>query len=153
MLFAVLAACTPVANTGASFRDVSAPITSIALFKAADFAGHWDVIAGFGDGLCAYDVVASNGAQMNLAEQKCLGGAVHSVAQITGPGRYTPSGGVEHWVLWVDQTYRTAVIGAVSGEFGMILNRGRDIPADRLAAAREILQWNGYDLTRLQMRP
>lgn len=80
VLFAVLAACTPDVKAGVSFRNVSAPITSIALFKAADFAGHWDVVAGFGDGLCAYDVVASNGAQMNLAEQKCLGGAVHSVA-------------------------------------------------------------------------
>lgn len=152
-LLAVLAACTSDVKTDVSFRDVSAPITSIALFKAADFAGHWDVIAGFGADICAYDVVLSNAAQMSLAERKCSGGAVHSVAPITGPGRYTPNGGVEHWVLWVDQTYRTAVIGAVSGEFGMILNRGRDIPADRLTAAREILQWNGYDLTRLQMRP
>ena len=45
---------------------------------------------------------------------------------------------------------RTLVIGTPSGEMGFILNRDGRLPADRLAAAREILEWNGYDLERLQ---
>jgi apolipoprotein D and lipocalin family protein len=51
-------------------------------------------------------------------------------------------------VLWADADYRTLVIGTPDGSFGFILNRG-GFPADRLKAAREILAWNGYDLTQL----
>ena len=40
-----------------------------------------------------------------------------------------------YWVLWVDEGYRTAVVGAPNGRVGWILNRDPDIPADRLAAA------------------
>lgn len=154
---AVLAGCTVDDKTEGFFRDSAAPITSIALFDQAKFAGHWDMIASYSPEICALDLVVVNAAQVNLAEQSCLGSTRHSAAQITGPGRFTPkdgpSKGVEHWILWVDHAYRTAVIGTVTGEFGMILNRGQDIPADRLAAARDILDWNGYDLARLQMRP
>ena len=151
----LVAACsTPIAP---SYRNATAPITSVALFDPARFAGHWEMIAMTGPTACAFDVVAATPTMFDLSEHDCTGGVTHSVAQVTGPGRFTPSGGpnkgVEHWVMWVDQTYRTAVIGTVSGEFGMILNRDRNIPADRLKAAREILAWNGYDLTRLQMRP
>jgi apolipoprotein D and lipocalin family protein len=32
----------------------------------------------------------------------------------------------------------------------MILNRSGDLPADRLKAAREVLEWNGYDLGRMR---
>jgi len=40
-----------------------------------------------------------------------------------------------------------------SGRAGWILNRDPQIPSDRLAAAREILDFNGYDLSRLLMVP
>ncbi len=151
--FTMLVACSPVIEEGRSFRDTSVPITSVALFDPAQFAGHWDVIASYQGGVCGLDVVVATAGVLDLAERGCSGDAIHSAAQVSGPGRYTPKGGgnkgVEHWVMWVDQTYRTAVIGTVGGEFGMVLNRGRDIPADRMAAAREILDWNGYDLSKL----
>lgn len=155
-LCAVLAGCSPTGGPLVSFRDTAMPITSIALFDAAQFAGHWQLVAAFGADICAYDVAAAGGGAFDLAQHSCSGTIRHSAAQITGPGRFTPQNGprkgIEHWILWVDQTYRTAVIGTVGGEFGMILNRGRDIPADRLRAAREILEWNGYDLSRLVPR-
>ncbi|MCF6316555.1 MAG: lipocalin family protein [Marinosulfonomonas sp.] len=154
---AMLAACTPVVETRATYRDGSVPITSVALFDPAQFAGHWDVIATYGGGACGLDVGVVTAGVLDLASRGCSGDISQSVAQVSGPGRYTPKDGVskdvEHWVMWVDQTYRTAVIGTVGGEFGMILNRGRDIPADRMAVAREILDWNGYDPVRLKMRP
>ena len=150
-----VAACTP--PMPAAFRNTSVPITSVALFDPARFAGHWEMVASVGAKTCALDVVVATAGLLDLAQRSCLGPVTHNVAQITGPGRFTPKGGankgVEHWVMWVDQTYRTAVIGTVAGEFGMILNRDRAIPADRMQAAREILDWNGYDLTRLEMRP
>ncbi len=146
--------CTPLVETRPSYRDAAVPITSVALFDPAQFAGHWEVIASYQGGPCGLDVVAAKAGVLDLAQRGCSGDVSHSTAQVSGPGRYTPKSGlgkgVEHWVMWVDQTYRTAVIGTVGGEFGMILNRGQDIPADRLTAAREILDWNGYDLSQLK---
>ncbi len=153
VVLGMLAACTPLDTVKVSYRDMETPITSVALFDPAQFAGHWDVIASYQGGVCGLDVVVAKAGVIDLAQRGCSGDVSHSAAQVSGPGRYTPKGGVnkgvEHWVMWVDQTYRTAVIGTVGGEFGMILNRGRDIPADRMAAAREILDWNGYDLSKL----
>ena len=154
--FIMLVGCTPALETRPSFRDLSVPITSVALFDPAQFAGHWDVIASYQGSVCGLDVVVAKAGVLALAQRGCSGDVSQSVAQVSGPGRYTPESGanadMEHWVMWVDQTYRTAVIGTVGGEFGMILNRGRGIPADRMAAAREILDWNGYDLARLVKR-
>ncbi|WP_296432028.1 lipocalin family protein, partial [Yoonia sp.] len=48
------------------------------------------------------------------------------------------------------EDYRTAVVGAPNGRSGWILNRTPDIRADRLDAARDILEFNGYDLSRLE---
>ena len=54
-------------------------------------------------------------------------------------------------MLWVDEGYRTAVVGSPSGGSGFILNREPDIPADRLTAARQVLAFNGYELDDLKM--
>lgn len=86
----------------------------------------------------------------------CLSGQMvkgaGAIAQ-TGPGRFAISGrggtAQDWWVLWVDEGYRTLAIGTPSGEFGFILNRGNTLPSDRLAAAREVLDFNGYDVGRL----
>ncbi len=78
---------------------------------------------------------------------------------MVGPGRLevrlgsVPFIAADYWVLWVDESYRTAVVGTPNGRAGWILNRDPEIPADRLAAAREILDFNGYDLSRLEMVP
>jgi apolipoprotein D and lipocalin family protein len=53
----------------------------------------------------------------------------------------------------VDEGYRTAVVGAPNGKSGWILNRDPQIPVDRLNAAREVLDFNGYDLDRLMEVP
>ena len=66
---------------------------------------------------------------------------------VTGPGRMEIAGR-ELWVLWVDDGFRTAAIGHPSGGYGWIMERGAHA-ADRRKAAREILAWAGYDLTRL----
>ncbi len=157
LVFAVLVGCAAVPSPEASFRDLTAPITSVALFDPAQFSGHWETIAAFDADSCGIGVVVASTGAINLSERRCSGDVIYSVAQITGPGRFTPDRGAnkarEYWVMWVDQTYRTAVIGTVNGEFGMILNRTRDIPSDRMQAARKILDWNGYDLSRLIVRP
>jgi len=47
----------------------------------------------------------------------------------------------------------TAVVGTPNGRAGWILNRTPEMRADRLEAARQVLAFNGYDLSRLQMVP
>ena len=69
--------------------------------------------------------------------------------QPVGPGRFqVPGQPAPWWVLWADVDYRTLVIGSPDGRVGFMINRG-GFPADRIIAAREILDFNGYDLKRL----
>ena len=151
-VFLFLLACTPV--TAPSYRNLAAPITSIALFAPEKFAGHWGVVASFDGQACGFDAEMQTAEGFGWRETACSGAVSQTTAKTTGPGRFTPDGGArkgqQHWVMWVDQTYRTAVIGTPDGSFGMILNRGGNIPADRKQAAREILDWNGYDLSKLK---
>jgi apolipoprotein D and lipocalin family protein len=79
-------------------------------------------------------------------------------ARITGPGRLEISpgsgpAGATHWVLWVDEGYRSAVVGQPDGQGGAIWDRAAAMPRDRLAAAREVLDFNGYDLAGLRLWP
>lgn len=51
----------------------------------------------------------------------------------------------ELWVKWMDFDDRTASIGSPSGEFGSIIDKSATGGADRIIAARDIMQWFGYD--------
>ncbi len=73
-------------------------------------------------------------------------------ARPVGPGRITREmrdGTEEIWVLWVDADYRIAALGTPSGGFGRILVRPGQARADLIIAAREIMDFNGYDVSRL----
>ncbi len=137
------------ASTG-GFRNAAAPIWSAAAFDPSLITGEWHQVAGFADhdGGCHGGSVRLEpaGAGLRVAGSLCLNGTVEKQrgrAEVTGPGRLT-IGGEEWWVLWVDSGYRTMAIGTPSGRFGMILDRGV-IPQDRLDAAREIFDFNGYN--------
>ena len=157
----LLSACAVVAP---SYRDTSVPITSIAALDAARYAGRWYEVArypvpfqsGCGAATADYTLLTDgslgvvNACPTAEGERRIEGRAVPS-----GPGRFEVSfKGLPfkgpYWVLWVGEGYRTAVGGGPSGRGGGVLNRDPQIPPDRLRAAREILDWNGYDLTRLQ---
>ena len=56
------------------------------------------------------------------------------------------------WVLWVDEGFRTAVIGNPEGTFAWIIDRSQKGGADRITAAREILDFNGYDVSQLKVK-
>lgn len=145
-----------------SYRDRTQPIASKALFDPAAFAGDWQVVARYPtpfEAGCAASTFRFEGARVGYACADAAGttirqaaGAVATVAparlEVTMPGAEFPA--PAFWVLWVDESYRTAVIGTPDGRAGWILNRGAQIPADRRTAAREILDFNGYDLTQLQ---
>lgn len=158
-LVPVLGACGP------GYRDRGVEMTSMALFEPAKYAGLWYEIA-------SYPTVFQAGCSHTRAEYAVTGEGTLSVkntcrkdgaqtviegrATVTGPGRLSVRlAGVPvaapYWVLWVDDGYRTAVVGVPSGRAGWILNRTPDIPPDRLAAARRVLEFNGYDLEALRM--
>jgi apolipoprotein D and lipocalin family protein len=165
-LLAVLAGCAGAPAPQAGYRAAGTPIYSNAVFQPERLAGRWAQVADFapaGAGACAAGglSVTPGGAAglLSVEADLCLGGETRryaGLAEVSGPGRIRlaaadPAGlGAEWWVLWVDTDYRTLVVGTPSGSFGMILNRTGDLPADRLKAAREVLEWNGYDLGRMR---
>jgi apolipoprotein D and lipocalin family protein len=173
---AFLAACaTPFAGEklggfGQVYRDLDVPIASKAVFDPARYLGTWYEVA-------RYPVVFERGcvgvtatygmrddgdiSVLNICRNSdgTVKSWIEGSAKIVGPGRLkvsfpaVPFGASDYWVLWVDEGYRTAVVGTPNGKSGWILNRAPDIPADRLNAAREVLDFNGYDLTQLMEVP
>ncbi|MBI1416262.1 MAG: lipocalin [Limimaricola sp.] len=167
LLFAlplVLAGCAIVAP---SYRDASVPIASRAVFDPSRYLGLWHEVA-------RYPVVFENGctdvtAEYTQRDDGLIG--VHNIcrkadgttrditgtAEVAGPGRLkvrfpsVPFVAADYWVLWVAEDYGTAVVGAPNGRSGWILNRTPTITPDRLAAAREVLDFNGYDLSKLEV--
>lgn len=156
LILLALAACSPrTPNEPASFRAAGTPIYSNAVFDASRLEGDWTQVAAFGGG-CRPGGASFAGAE--LRTRLCLSGREQSFAGAFShpvPGRLALTGadasgiGAPWWVIWVDTDYRTMAIGTPSGAFGFILNRGGPLPPDRLTAAREIFDWNGYDTSRL----
>lgn len=168
--FAPLALCLALLTAcagGGVYRDTSVPMTSIAAFDPARYAGLWYEIARFPAPFqegCAGTTADYRPAGPGLltVTNACLRNGGQSViggtARLSGPGRLSVRlDGVpvaaDYWVLWVDDGYRTAVVGVPSGRAGWILNRDPQIPPDRLKAARDVLRFNGYDPDLLVMTP
>ena len=157
-LLCLLAACVAPPQPVQSLRDREAMISSAVVFDPARFAGRWHVAASgvpgcagatqdwVFDGRGAY---ALSGIDCARARPAYLTGR----AVITGPGaRFMPDAGFGRapiWVLWVDQDYRIAVLGTPEGRFGMIVTRELPPRADLMAAAQEVLAFNGYDTRRI----
>lgn len=158
LLFLALAACAPLGR-GGGYRDSAAQISSRATIDWTRMAGNWTTVGSFGQ-----DGPWANGDQIDLAWQNPGSGRLTRSGPagrdarpiaVSGPGRFRASGIAADprpfWVLWVDESYRTAVVGTPDGSFGYVLNRDASPPADRLEAARRVLDFNGYDLARLQV--
>lgn len=156
----LLAACTPTTTRLDGFR-AKGPIYSNAVLDMTTITGRWTQVAAFSArrGTCRPGgaEIARGATGLTLAARLCLNGREVTASgplAITGPGRVTPAKAAqpldrEWWLLWADADLRTLVIGTPDGSFGFILNRGGPLPPDRLTAAREILDWNGYDTARL----
>lgn len=171
-----LTACVPGPDGGpavplfAVYRDTTVPIASKALFEPDRYLGLWYEVARYPNVFqrgCV-NVTAVYGLRDDglISVLNSCGSAdgepvrtIDGTAEIVGPGRLVvrfasvPFVAGDYWVLWVDEGYRTAVVGNPDGTSGWILNRDPVIPVDRLNAAREILDFNGYDLSQLEMVP
>ena len=139
------------------YRATATPIYSTATLPIARLVGQWRQVAGFGAAKpCAAQPAltitasATGAAQAQIdlcfAAQRVQGaGAVQSAG---AQGRYRLAEiAAPVWVLWIDEGNRSMALGTPDGSFGMIVSKDA-IPADRLRAAREVLAWNGYDLTQ-----
>jgi apolipoprotein D and lipocalin family protein len=152
----ILAACAANPPATGAFRAADASIWSAAAFRQVQIAGNWQQVAGFqaagpacADGEIEFQPVTGG---LQVTGTLCLNGAVERVsglATAVGPGRLRIRGQEDWWILWVDTGYRTLAVGTPSGRFGFILDRGA-IPGDRLGAAREIFDFNGYATERLR---
>jgi len=150
LLLAGCAAAPPVAG----LRDTGQPIRSAVLFDPARIAGDWHEVATLGTPGCAPGAVrvVPDGGALRLEGRLCGQGNLAARAVPAGPGRLALSGQADPWwVLWVDDGYRTIVVGTPSGAFAHVLDRGR-LPPDRLAAVRTVLEFNGYNPAALTLR-
>ncbi len=162
-VFAFLA-CLSLAACGSSYRDSEKPITSMAVFDPERYAGLWYEVASFptpfqsGCTNTQADYGIIDDSRLSVRNSCFRSGSLSVIggsAEVVGPGRLKVRlDGVpfaaDYWVLWVDEGYRTAVVGTPSGRAGWVLNRDPAIPADRLAAAEEVLRFNGYDVSQLR---
>lgn len=148
-LLVFLVACTAGRTPATGFRDPAAPIWSAAAFSPDLIAGDWQQVAGFSDQTSGcrsgtLRFVPKDGG-LAVTGSLCLNGKARNLrdmAVVEGPGRLAV-GEEAWWVLWVDSGYRTLAVGTPSGKFGFLLDRGM-IPSDRLSAAREVFDFNGY---------
>lgn len=149
----VLAACGAAPKV-AGYRDPSAPIYSNAVLQVADYAGEWQQAADFSTTTCLPGTVTmqSTPTGMNIVGKLCLSGVFTDVSgayAAIGPGRLQRAEDAPWWVIWADTNLRTLAIGTPDGRFGFILNKGTTLPQDRLKAAREVFDFNGYSLARM----
>jgi apolipoprotein D and lipocalin family protein len=159
LVLLALSACAAPPPPAPGLRDPGATIASAALFDPARFADVWHIVAAYGAeagcGPLAETWVLTGAGSYAVTGTACGPDGARAFAgraAITGPGRILReglNGSEEIWVLWVDQDYRVAAIGTPDGRFGRILSRSPKVRPDLLAAAREVLDFNGYDTGRL----
>lgn len=155
-----LVACTaPPPQTG--YRDQSTLIAATTRFDVQRFWGEWQVRAAFPNDADLREVALLPDQRGGLVWQvqrercvneRCVLEQSDTPVRETGTGRLMLLDGSQReiWVLWVDADFRTAALGTPDGTFGMIVDRRTRGGQDRLAAAREVLDFNGYNLNQLQ---
>ncbi|MBB3985188.1 apolipoprotein D and lipocalin family protein [Sagittula marina] len=118
-------------------RNPTTPVASQADVTEARVMGDWVVVQ---------SSLAPQGTPIHVGNSALRIGARMMPMQARGQGRFA-SGDGQIWVHWLDADNRTMALGDPEGGWFAILDRsGR--PGERLRAAREILEWYGYDVTR-----
>lgn len=174
ILCLALAGCTAVPQGPAPevylLRNPTAPLGSQVDVSAAELSGTWIVrqaAPGAWPGEATQlrfraegdDLILLASAPACTGAGSCVPVALRYRAGLPGrwgggapadlPGLDLPA---EFWVLWTDADRRTLVLGDPDGRFAVILDRAATGGADRIAAARRILESYGYDLSRLSAR-
>lgn len=147
-------------------RNPDVQIASQVNVTAQRMAGDWAIRQRFVDqpgpvsGM-TLDVLPAGALQWSFETGDCIDDVCFSVEnqvllEPLGQGRWQPVGenlagfDAEIWVLWMDFDSRTMALGTPDGRFGMILDESIRGGEDRIAAARDIMDWFGYDVSRLE---
>ncbi|MEQ8897048.1 MAG: lipocalin family protein [Roseovarius sp.] len=152
VLALMLAACGSGTDTGA-IRDSDARISSQVNVTADRLAGNWHIRTRWpGTPNPAGPLRLVQSAQTLTLTGTATNGPVTTTLTPLGQGRFRAGnsqafGDSPLWVLWMDADNRTAAIGTPDGRFGWIMDRAPTGGADRITAAREIMEWMGYDLS------
>lgn len=156
-----LTACStaPSLDHGA-IRDPKVLMSATSRYDAARFAGHWVTRADYaGDWRVAgFDFTAPTTAQAGAWREQAANGGPARVAQVTPDQSAVftlnyggvPSQSRQMVVLWVDEGFRTAVLSTRDGSYAFIADRKASGGADRVIAARQMLEHNGFDATQLR---
>jgi len=126
-------------------RNPTAPLGGTSRFAADRFAGPWETVACIGrcDRQVSYAAAGPLYLRQSASGQRAYRlGAPGILRSESGDGTLV--------VMWVDEGFRTAAVGDAAGTWAAILDRNRVPAPDRFAAAAEILDFNGWDISRLE---
>ena len=163
----LISACTLPEAPGRGYRNTQVPLTYTSRSDANRLADDWYLRAHYpsDEDLRRVSYLRARDGQeaFKLVSRRCgENGDCKDMATLwratpLGPNRWRltdPQGGKDRdlWVIWVDEGYRTAAIGAPDGGYGWVLDRAATGGTDRITAAREILDFNGYDIGAMILR-
>ncbi len=145
----LLAACVAPhsADMQIGLRNPTVPLGATTRFDADRFAGRWRTVACLGQ--CAHraayrvtgkGVVHRHAAGRDVAYTQSAPGVLRGVKSKEALV-----------VMWVDEGFRTAAIGDADGRWAAVVDRGTSPGADRVRAATEILDFNGWDVSKLRV--
>jgi len=160
----MLTACLSAPTQQVGYRNADVPLAVTTRGGIGAMQGNWVVRGAFPDSASIQSVAIAprddGKVTVNIAQPGCepechlLSGTwpAERIAQnrlrlLTDSARDP-----ELWVIWMDEGVRTAVVGTPDGGAAFILDRKATGGEDRIKAAREILDFNGYDITQLVMR-
>jgi len=154
-----LSACVESSAAVEFHRNTTRPISSITRFDTKRFAGRWVIRGEFthpGEPPLFGSVTFEHSAGdiTGLVIQNKVGGRSRFDAELKSRARVSVGKApydTQYWVLWVDADYRTAAIGTPSGSFGWVIDRSPSGGADRIQAAKDVLSFNGYDMSRFHV--
>ncbi len=160
----MLAACLSAPTQQTSYRNTDVPLGITSRGGIDAMLGTWVVRGAFPDSASIRSVtIAPRGdgkVTVDIAQPECepechiLSGTwpAERVAQNRLRLLTDSAQDPEMWVIWMDEGVRTAVVGIPDGSAAFIIDRKATGGEDRIKAAREILDFNGYDVAQLVMR-
>lgn len=141
----LLASCAqnaPTAGDPSLIRNPTVPIGAILRFDAAKFDGDWSVHSSAGGAwaLNSFTVSDRSTAWREPGRTGVL------TPRATGIFRLTYSDGTTRdlWVIWTDPDHHTVALGNPDGDLGFIATQVGKFRRDQVAAAAQVLDFNGY---------
>lgn len=144
--FLLLVACAEgppsVGSQAIPLRNPTVPIGAILRFDPAKFDGDWSVYSSAG-GDWALSTFSVSGRSTQWREDARAGTLT---PRATGIFRLTYLDGVQRdlWVIWTDPDHHTVALGDPDGDFGFIATKVGKFRVDQVAAATQVLDFNGY---------